>query len=416
VVVASAPLAPTALAGAAQPLDGDAAAVVEWHAIATRTLFAEAKVPPPVAQLYLGITSLAIYDAVVSIEGYYEPYLETEPAAEGASTRAAVATAAATVLGAYFPGSAAALEADRQRSLQGVEADAAAQGSEVGERVAQAMLAARAQDGRNAPIQLEAPSGPGAWDASVAPMVAPWLGFVTPLVLEEPDEIDVGGPDPLTSDRYAADFEEVRTLGAATGSQRSAAQTETALFWSDNPVRQYQDSLRGLVTAKGHDAADAARTLGLSNAAMADSLIGCWNRKFDHPFWRPSTAIRQADTDGNPATVADPTWTPLIPNPAYPDYPSGHACLTGALTEVLARLYGSWDIDLTVASNVTGTSRHFDEAAALDRSAGDGRVWLGIHFRTAMRDGNRLGHETAAAAIDRAFGPLEEDHPASSCW
>ena len=413
--VLAASFTPADAAGAVVPLDPDAATVVEWNAITLRTLFTEAKLPPPVAQLYLGITSLAVHDAVVAIEGDWEPYLPQDAAGAGASTRVAAATAAATVLSAWFPASAAALAADRQRSLDGVDPTAAALGTEVGARAAEAMLADRVDDGRNAAKPLALIPGPGVWDDSVAPMVAPWLGFVRPLALDRPDEIELPGPDDMAGEAYAADLEEVRRYGAATGSDRTAEQTETALFWSDNPVRQYQDAMRGRVEDAGHDAADAADVFALVNTAMADGIVACWNAKFEAASWRPSTAIRRADTDGNPATVADPTWTPLLPNPAYPDYPSGHACLTGALTETLAHLYGSWDIDLTVASNVTGTSRRFASAGALDRSAGDGRVWLGIHARTPMRDGSLLGHAAAAAAIERVLQPIADDGSAPGC-
>jgi hypothetical protein len=132
-------------------------------------------------------------------------------------------------------------------------------------------------------------------------------------------------------------------------------------------------------------------------------LIACWRAKYDDPFWRPITAIHLADTDGNPATDADPTWAPLVATPPYPEYPSGHACITGAVSRGLSHLFGSRDIDLDVSSAVTGTSRHYDTASQLNRETMNARIWLGIHFRTAMTDGNRLGQRTTAYVADREF-------------
>jgi hypothetical protein len=242
-------------------------------------------------------------------------------------------------------------------------------------------------------------------------MVAPWLGFVRPLVLESPDQFPVPGPYALTSPEYTADFEEVKALGRADSTERTPEQTETARFWSDNPIRQYQDALRLLVAERGLDLVESARTFALLSATTADALIACWRVKYEQPFWRPSTAIQRADTDDNPDTVADPTWTPLVANPAYPEYPSGHACLTGAFTHGLAHLFGPQTVDIEVASTVTGTTRHFTDAAALEEDAFNGRIWLGIHFRKPMTDGNLLGHAVSDWALARYFRPV-----APQCW
>lgn len=245
----------------------------------------------------------------------------------------------------------------------------------------------------------------GADTTGPRPMVAPWLGFVRPLVLESADQIVVPGPYDPASDEYAADFEEVATMGAADSTARSAAQTETARFWSDNPVRQYQDALRFLAEQRDLDLVARARMFAVVGATAADALVACWRVKYEQPFWRPSTAIHRADEDGNPATTADPAWAPLLVDPPYPDYPSGHACLTGAVTEALEHLFGE-DIGLEVASVPTGTTRTFSTPDQLDEDAMNGRIWLGIHFRKAMVDGNALGHDVARWALERHFRPV----------
>ena len=192
------------------------------------------------------------------------------------------------------------------------------------------------------------------------------MGFVRPLVLSSQTQIPLHGPDALTSRRYARDFKEVHDFGSATGSARTPEQTENALFWTDNTPVQYQAGVRDLVTATGLDIVRSARTFAVLNAAGADAAISCWRAKYDFAFWRPITAIQRGDTDGNPATVADPTWTPLIATPPYPEYPSGHACLTGAYAGGLSALFGARHIDLNVSSAATMTTRHYETARELN--------------------------------------------------
>jgi hypothetical protein len=234
-------------------------------------------------------------------------------------------------------------------------------------------------------------------------MLAPWLGFVHPLVVGSPTQFRPAGPDRLSSAAYARDFAEVKDYGSLTGSLRTPAQTETALFWSANAVLQYQVAMREQVTRRALGLLQSARAFAILSTATADALIGCWRAKYDYAFWRPITAIRLADTDGNPRTVPDATWTPLVATPPYPDYTSGHACITGATAETFGYLFGAQAIDLNVFSSVTSTTRHYDDTRALDAETMNARIWEGIHFRKAMTDGNRLGHESAGYVTRHAF-------------
>jgi hypothetical protein len=154
------------------------------------------------------------------------------------------------------------------------------------------------------------------------------------------------------------------------------------------------------------DIVRTARAFALLNTGTADAVIGCWRAKYDYAYWRPITAIRLADTDGNPATAADPSWSPLVATPPYSEYVSGHACLTGAASETFSRLFGARSIDIDVSSSVTGTSRHYATAAALDAETKNARIWLGLHFRQAMDDGNRLGHRTSTWIATHEFLPV----------
>jgi hypothetical protein len=166
---------------------------------------------------------------------------------------------------------------------------------------------------------------------------------------------------------------------------------------------------RDLATRHRLDIDHSARLFAILNMTAADAVIACRRAKYDVPYWRPSTAIQLADTDGNPATIADPGWTPLVVNPPYPEYPSGHACLSGATANGLSYLLGPRHIDLVVASAFTGTSRHYVTEDPLNQDTMDARVWLGIHFRKAVVDGNRLGHRVSRWALRHYFQPLDDD-------
>jgi hypothetical protein len=409
-------LASVAFCGSAQahprPGAADPAVITTWDAIAIRTVAVEAAKHPAVTQLYLGIMSAAVYDAVVTIEGGYVPY-GGRLAVRGrrhASPQAAAATAAYRILAFYFPASADALAADYQTSLALIpEGRAKDNGVAVGDAAAALLEGLREGDGRDdASIVYSRTPAPGVWrptPPAMLPFAVPWLGFVRPLVLSSPAQIPLHGPDALTSRRYARDVKEVHDFGSATGSVRTPEQTETALFWSDNPPVQFQAGFRDLVTRRGLDIARSARTFAVLNASGADAAISCWRAKFDFAFWRPITAITLADTDGNPATVADPAWTPLIATPPYPEYPSGHACLVGAYARALSALFGARHIDLNVSSAVTMTARHYETAWQLNQDTMNARIWLGLHFRRAMTDGNGLGQDVARFVLRNAFQP-----------
>ena len=392
---------------AVPPVGSDPAVVTEWNGIAARTIFTENASPIPSSALYFAFVSIAMHDAVVAIEGRYKPHTDQPRAQANASPEVAAATAAYRVLSYYFPLSAENLAADYAAALAGVsDGVGMVHGKRVGGAAADQVIQLRQNDGRGAAVSLNVVPGPGVWrptPEAFAPMAVPWLGFVKPLLLDSPTQFTLPGPDALDTDAYAQDFAEVKAYGAKEGSSRSTAQTQTALFWNANAVLQFQVALRDQVTRRGLDIVDSARAFALLNTASADALIACWRAKYDHAYWRPITAIKMGDTDGNDATEPDPAWTPLVPNPPYPEYPSGHACITGAASGTLSNLFGANAIDLNVSSGVT--TRHYDIAESLDQETMNARIWLGIHFRKAMTDGNRLGHDVSDWATAHYFQP-----------
>jgi hypothetical protein len=410
---------PGVTTGASAAAPSDPGVINHWNMIATRTVFENnpTPVPVPASPLYLAFTHLAMYDAVVWIEGGYEPYVDQGPAGRsgvwaGASSEVAAATAAYDVLRHYFPVASASLRSQYLAYLEGMPAGRATSlGKTVGKQAAKNIIRLRADDGRNASVTFTPTPAPGVWRPTPpanAPMAVPWLASVEPLLLESPNQFPLPGPDPIDSAAYAVDFAEVKAWGAAVGSTRTPAETANAIFFNDNPVGQYQLGMRDQVTDRGLDIVEAARAFAILDASMADALIASWRSKVDYAYWRPITAIHLADTDDNPATVADPTWTSFRPTPPYPDYVSGHAPVTGATTGTLAYLFGANAINFTVPRfpPTAGPARDFATTAALDQAAMDARIQLGFHFRKAMTDGNALGHDVVDYATANYFQPL----------
>ena len=234
-------------------------------------------------------------------------------------------------------------------------------------------------------------------------MLVPWLGFVMPLVLRSPTQFRLHGPDALGSDAYAKDFTEVEAYGAKVWSARAEAQTETANFWSANAVLQYQVALRDQVTRRGYGILHSSRAFVPLGTTTADALIACWRAKYDYAYWRPVTAIQLADTDGNPATAPDTTWASWGTTPPYPEYTSGHACITGGATNTFSHLFGANTLGLDVQSLTAGPTRHCERADVLDAETMNARIRLALHFRRAMVDGNQLGHRVSDRVIARYF-------------
>jgi hypothetical protein len=391
-LLAVAPTSTATPSSGGAPAAGDV--VNKWNAIAVRTVFTERLTPIPSGQVYLGFVSAAVYDAVLAARA------QANEGAVRTSMKAAVSSAAHAVLAEYFPDSASNLQADLDTTLADVpDGRAEDRGGRIGAASAAEVIADRVGDGRDAAITLDVAPAPGVWrpTSSNTSMLVPWLGFVRPLLLDSPTEIKLDGPDALDSRKYTRDFAEVKAVGALDSTVRTTRQTRTAVFWNFNVALMFNAAMRDLAKRERMGAREAATMFAAVNMTTADSAITCWRAKFDHPFWRPITAIREAVTDGNPATTAERTWTPLAETPPYPDYTSGHQCLTASVATGLAQLAGSDRIDLNVTSLATGVpvTRHYTSARQMARQAFLSRIWLGIHFRTAMQDGRFIGRQSS---------------------
>jgi hypothetical protein len=402
----------TASAATSTTMGADDPTVInDWNAIATATLAGDTTKPPPEHMLYMAFVQAAVYDAVVGVEGRYEPYRFHARARRGTSVQAAAVAAAHKVLVTYVPTAQAALDTAYAASLaQLPDGKAKTRGIAFGTRAADNLIRLRANDGRNDPtIQFTQPAAPGVWRPTppgFAPMVDPWLGFVTPLLVRSPIQFAPPPRPALTSARYTRDFNEVKALGSATSTERTAAQTSTALFYSGNANVQFQAVLRDQVTVRHLDIVDAARMFASADMSAADTIISVWYTKYVDGFWRPSTAINLADTDGNPATDPDPGWVPLRPDPAYPEYPSGYNGLAGAVTRALENVFHTRRLQLTVTSTAVPDVRHYNSVRALRQDVVDGRMLLGVHFRFADTAARDMGVRLTDWTLDHYFQPL----------
>jgi hypothetical protein len=360
-------------------------------------------------RLEQAIVQGAVYDAVNAIARTNQPYLVAPRARRWYSEDAAVATAAYRTLIALLPERQPALAQRYEHSLDAI-ADGAAEtgGIRVGNEAAAAMLAAREDDGRDGPRQPVFGSEPGVWRPTppafaVAPMA--WIGDVEPFLIPSAERLRTRGPNPLTSGIYAKEFNETKELGAANSAARTREQTEIARYWDRAP---WGDILVSLAQRENLDTNDAARLLAMVSLAGADAEITCINEKNYWNTWRPITAIREADTDGNPATTRDPNWTPLIVTPGFPEYPAGHTCGSGALVGALQSFFGTDRMQFSAYSPSSGTIRSFTSFSQALQEVIDSRVWGGIHFRTADVVGARIGKRVANWERSRYFRPVQD--------
>jgi hypothetical protein len=406
----------TATAAAAAPpaSDGNPAVIADWNAIAVSALSADTTKQPVEDILYTAFVQAAVYNAVVGVEGRYAPYRFHAHAPRGTSAQAAAVAAARTILVTYVPSAQAALDADYAASLAQIpDGTAKTRGIAFGIRAADSLIRLRAGDGRNAPILFTQPPAPGVWrptPPAFLPMSAPWLGFVTPLLVHSATQFAPPAPPALTSARYTRDFNEVKALGSLTSTERTAAQTSTATFFSGSALVQYNAALRDQVTVRHLDIVDAARMFAAIDMSVADAEITVWRAKYVYGFWRPITAINLADTDGNPDTAPDPSWVPLFNTPNYPEYPSGYNAFNSTVVHGLENLFQTGHLQLTLISTTApGVVRHYDSGRALLQDVVNARVWNGFHFRSADIASRDLAGQLAGWTLDHYFQPVDEE-------
>jgi membrane-associated phospholipid phosphatase len=360
------------------------------------------------------ILHAAIYDAVNAIDRTHEPYLISVRAPRDASETAAADAAAHTALVGLYPTLQNSLDSDYAAELAQVpNGPAKDQGVRLGEQVASDVLAIRANDGSNViPPPFVAGANPGDYAPTPpnfpTPVFTTW-GQVRPFVLERGDQFRPTPPPALTSDAYAAAINEVQSLGSVTSTTRTAEQTEIGKFWNP-PIQNFWNQIAQTVALARHsDLPTTARLFAALNLSFADSAIAFYDAKYTYRLWRPVTAIRLADTDGNPLTVADPTWLPLSVNTAAdPSYPGAHSTISAAGADVLAHFYGDNQSVSVTSSALRGVTRSFTSFAAAAEEAGLSRIFSGQHTRLDHLAGLTLGHDVAGFVLHNALLPAHD--------
>jgi hypothetical protein len=451
VALAAALIAVTASAGMTR--DATAAlppgnTVAQWNQITEDTVVGVGMLADE-GFIYMAYVSAAVYDAVVAIEGGYEPYGPPITAPAGASVDAAVVEAAYRALWVYFPpescnpaspppvyafcvGIRPRLDDFQAEALAAIPpGQARTDGQAVGLQAANDIIALRGGDGRMTPFGVTSsfptlPPGPGVWRLT-PPFAAPrtpWVGNVRRFVLESVDQFLPDPPPSLQSEEWAEAFSEIKAYGAATGSVRSEEQTAIARFWSASVIRQY--NLAGRDLGAGPNLLQAARLLAMINLVGADALMSNLHAKYHYLLWRPVTAINgsldpSAVTndgfgpvpgydDGNPATIEQAGWRPLLTTPNHPEYPAAHGAITSAMAEVFSTFLGTNQIDLDVhgfdaagpAGNLNAV-RHFDMPNDLRQEIIDARLWAGLHYHFSSVAGVVLGRNIAQYDLRHAF-------------
>ncbi len=394
-------------------------AIAAWNEIA-ETAVKTAGHAPPVAALDFAMVHLAIYDAVESIDRRYHPYHGPVPGASG-SPSAAAAKAGHDVLVGLFPTQTATLDIAYTDFLAANGIDASDLGTAVGTQAAVALLTLRSNDGRfplNPPPFL-GNTAIGQWrptpsllpgpPPSLAPGLTPWVASVTPFTMKRDSQFRVDPPPALTSRRWAEDYNEVRTVGSLTSTTRTAEQTEIGYFWADSGPVLWQNALRYISRNYLNDIGDSARMYALAEVSLADAQIACWESKYFYNFWRPITAIGMGDRDGNRATELDLAWQPLINTPNFPEYPSGHASTSAAISRALRLFFGSDVLSFqmtTTNPNAAQKTRFFTRFSQAEDEVVDARVYVGIHYRNSDRTARTQGIRVADWVFKNYFRPI----------
>jgi hypothetical protein len=398
--------------------------ILNWDAIAA-SLAPVAGQNAIVQSRTYAMTQLAVYDAMNAIQHRYEPYLYTQDEDPTASPSAAVATAAHDVLAHELPSQHVAIDAAWATSLSVIPPGAAVtDGVAIGHAAAAAMLEARSADGSQVVTPYTPGTAPGQWQptpnpvppnpvnvnaVNYLPALLPGWGNVTPFFLRNGEQFRPDGPPALTSSQFAQDYNEVKSIGAQFG-PRTLDESQIARFWYEGSPLAWNRIARNIAAGYSLDLWQEARLLALVHGAMADGFIAGFNAKYYFNFWRPVTAIRAGDTDGNDQTDADPFWDSYLNSPPIPDYPSTHSVLGGAASRVLAMFFGSDDISFTSTSGApfAGITRSFTSLSQAAEENANSRVLAGIHFRTACNDGIQMGREIGKFSAMHFLRPVRQ--------
>jgi membrane-associated phospholipid phosphatase len=399
-------------------LNARADIVTDWNNAALNAVRAE-KTNPPKGSRAMAIAHAAIYDAANGVQRTHRPYHVSDMAPAGASLDAAIAAAAYTSLYELFTNPD--VRSTNFQALYDVQLAAIPDGQPKtdgitwGQSVAQAMLALRADDGSTNIVPYTPGTEPGRWKPTPpasAPALLPGWGFVVPFCMTSGSQFRPQAPPPVGSAAYSFEFNTVKAYGGTVSTVRTSNQTEVALFWNDGagtatPPGHWNVIAQGVSQDKGLTVLENARLFALLNLAAADAAICAWDAKFIYDYWRPVTAIREADTDNNPETETDPTWSSLIPTPPFPEFTSGHSTFSRSAAVVLAGFFGEDNIPFTTTTDgLPGVTRNYPGFSAAADEAGISRLYGGIHWPSANLHGQSGGRAIGLLVMSYFLQPL----------
>jgi len=360
---------------------------------------------PPAVRI-MAIVQASVFEAVNSITLRYAPLRAKITAAPGASVDAAVAAATRTSLSKLMPTQQAAIDADYQAALAPLpDGPARASGIAVGEQAAAAILAWRSEDGMSQPDVYRPQAAAGVYVPTLLPAVPNW-GKRKPWVMASGDQFRPAAPPKLTSETWTRDYNEVKAIGSKNSTHRTAEQTAVAKFWEATAPAVYWPVARSAASIPGRDVTANARLLALAGMAMDDGLIAVFDAKYTYNFWRPITAIRNADLDGNDATERDAGWTPFIDTPMHPEYPCAHCIVSASLGAVLDAEFGGGPMPKLSSASPTagGAVRTWTSIGDFTREVAEARICDGVHYRNSAEVGTAMGKkigEVAAKGLPR---------------
>jgi hypothetical protein len=355
---------------------------------------------PPITVRMMAIVQVSVFEAVNAITGRYPPQRAKLGPAPGASVEAAVAAATRTALSKLMPAQQAVIDADYQALLASVpDGPAKAAGIALGEQAATAIVALCADDGAAAPDVYRPHAAAGVYVPTVGPAVPHW-GKRRPWAMTRGDQFRPGPPPSLTSDAWARDYNEIKAVGSRNSTQRTPEQTAIAKFWEATAPAVYWPVARSVAAMPGRDVTDNARLFAVAAMAMDDGLIAVLDAKYTYNLWRPVTAIRNGDQDGNNATDRDPGWTPFIDTPLHPEYPCAHCIVSASLGAVLEAELGSGPTPTlsSASSTAGGAVRTWTSVATFTKEVAEARIYDGVHYRYSTEVGSAMGKKIGELA------------------
>jgi hypothetical protein len=379
--------------------------ITDWNENAVT--FVTPRMAPAAGQRVVAIVQVAMFDAVNSIERRYRPYLVQLQAAPHTSREAAAAAAAGTVLAALIPqvqGQVKGMTVSYIASI--ADGDAKVQGIKLGEAVAARILEARASDGADAPDSYRYKTKPGVYVPTPITTSSTW-GNVTPFAIQSAQQFRPAPPIPLDGEEWARDYNEIKDFGSKTSAARSARQTEDGHFWLITGPQSTEPVVRQVVDAKKMSVIDSARFMALTAIAGADAAIAVFDAKYHYEFWRPITAIRNGDQDGNPATERDATWQPIDNTPMHPEYPCAHCIISGAVASAIEAALGTADVPEFVMTSPTApcATHRWTNVRDYNNEVSQARIWAGFHYRFSTRVGQDMGRKIGEYVVKNLLQP-----------